>query len=223
MSKTVTHQDLKSYFGKQDHLMFAQSVKFSDLIFELLSEEKPTAAQSKVFELILNLSIDHGPETPSAIKTIAAAQEGRTISEAVAEGILQINDTHGGAIEPAMRFFYMIKNEHQDIKSLVKEYLDGHKLIGGFGHRIYKDTDPRAELILDKLKESGFDQEYVELADKVREAINESKGKSLPLNIDGAIAVALCTFGWPPNLSKSVFIIARAPGLCGQYLNNAKK
>jgi len=46
------------------------------------------------------------------------------------------------------------------------------------------------------------------------------KGQKLPLNIDGAIAVALCSFGWDPKLGKAVFIIARTPGLCGQFLNN---
>jgi len=57
-----------------------------------------------------------------------------------------------------------------------------------------------------------------ELKSKELEA---QKGKKLPLNIDGAIAVALCSFGWDSKLGKAVFLIARTPGLCGQYLTNS--
>ncbi len=220
MAKTVSHQDLKSYFGDEDHLEKSQSTSFTGMIFELLSERKPSEAELKIFELILNLSIDHGPDTPSAVPTIEAAKGGKTISEAVAAGLLEINDRHGGAIEPAMNFFKKIKDENLDPKDLVKEYLDEHKLIGGFGHRIYKDQDPRAQLILDRLSEAQIGQEWAEIALKVEQAIEQTKGAHLPLNIDGAIAVALLGFGWEPKLAKAVFIVARVPGLCAHYLNN---
>lgn len=221
MSKIVTHIDLKSYFGDEDHLEKAKATKFSDLIFELLSERKPTDAESKVFELILNLSIDHGPETPSALKVIESAKEGKTISESVASGVLEINDRHGGAIEPGMDFLYKIKNEKLDISETVKDYLNNKKIIGGFGHRLYKDSDPRAQLILDTLKEHNLGEEWILLSKDVEEEIEKNKGVHLPLNIDGAIAVALCSFGWESRLGKAVFLSARMPGLCAQYLNNS--
>lgn len=221
MAKTVKHQDLKSFFGDEDHLQIAQRKSFTQLIFELLSEKEPTSEQVQVFELILNLSIDHGPDTPSAQKVIEEAQKGENISEAVSEGIEEITDTHGGAIEPAMEFFYKIKNENLDVKELVNDYLDNKKLIGGFGHRLYKDVDPRAQLILTKLKDFNLGEEFIQLVEEVGLAIEQNKGRRLPLNIDGAIAVALCSFGWEPKLGKAVFITARTPGLCGQYLNNS--
>lgn len=226
MAKTVQHQDLKSYFGTQDHLTLSTSTSFSALIYELLTEQKPTEKELKVFELILNISIDHGDETPSAVSLIEKTKKGATISEAVAAGILEINDRHGGAIEPAMNFFYKIsesKLNEQDISLLVKEYLDKKKLIGGFGHRIYKIEDPRAELILNVLIQEGFDSQFIQIARRVEQSIENEKGVKLPLNIDGAIAVCLCTMNWSSDLSKAVFIIARTPGLCAHFINNTKK
>lgn len=220
MAKTVIHQDLKSLWGDKDHLQVAQNATFSDLVFELLSEKKPTPKESEIFELILNLSIDHGSETPSAVETIRAAHQHKTISESVAAGITQINDLHGGAIEPAMELFYRIKKKELGIKNLVEDGIKEGKRLAGFGHRIYKDLDPRAKLILSKLKESEMGLEYQELARSIESELAEQKGTKLPLNIDGAIAVVLCSFGWEPKLGKAVFIIARTPGLCGQFLNN---
>lgn len=224
MAKTITHDEAgNAKWGDIDHLKVAQSRSFSSLIFELLSEKVPTEGELKIFELVLNLSIDHGPETPSAVPTIQAAKSGKSISEAVAAGIMEINDTHGGAQEKLMEILIRIKNNELRIKEYVRQNLNEGKRILGYGHRLYKDSDPRAQLILYTLKENGFSKEFINIAKDLEKELETQKGNKLPLNIDGAIAVALCTFGWPAKLGKAVFIIARTPGLCGQYLNSIDK
>lgn len=228
MARTIVHQDFKSLWGDEDHLEVAQNTSFSNLIFELLSEQKPSPDQSKIFELILNLSIDHGPETPSALKVVEAVQKGESISKAVAEGIAQINETHGGAIEPMMEILYQLHDHQlQDrtevVQNIVAQNTKEGKRLPGFGHRIYKDLDPRAQLILTKLKEAGLGEEYLKIISELQAELAKQKSKTLPINIDGAIALALCSFGWSPKLGKAVFIVARTPGLCGQYLNHLPK
>jgi citrate synthase len=221
MAKTIKHDESgAALWGDEDHLQIAQTRSFSSLIFELLSEKVPTEGELKIFELILNLSIDHGPDTPSAVPTIEAAKAGKTISEAVSDGINHINDVHGGAQEKLMDIFYSIKNGDLRYKEFVGESLKEGKRIPGYGHRIYKDIDPRAQLILQTLKDEGFGEEFVKIAEVLESELESQKGSKLPLNIDGAIATVLCTFGWPAKLGKAVFIIARTPGLCGQYLNH---
>ncbi len=220
MAKTVKHQDLKSYWGEEDHLEVSQNRSFARMVFELLSEKTPTDSELKLFELILNLSIDHGPDTPSAVATIAAAKEGKSISESVAQGLMQINASHGAAIEPCMENYYKVHNGQVTVDSLVKEYLDQDKRLPGFGHRIYKEDDPRTQLIFQKIKEEGMSEEYIKIARDIEKELETQKGKKLPINIDGSIAVLLCTLGWDPKLSNSVFIIARTPGLCAQYINS---
>ncbi len=117
MARTIIHNENgDAKWGDSDHLEIAQTRSFTSLIFELLSEKVPTEAELKVFELILNLSIDHGPDTPSAVKVIEAAKTGKNISEAVSEGIEQINDVHGGAQEKLMEILYEIKDK-QSLRS----------------------------------------------------------------------------------------------------------
>ncbi len=220
MAKTITHQDNNAYWGDEDHLQVAQNRSFASMVYELISEQTPTPEQAKIFELILNLSIDHGTDAPSAIATIEAAKEGKDMGEAVGLGMAQINDRHGGAMEKGMEFMLHVQNQRSILKEIVQEYLDNKKLIGGFGHRLYKDQDPRAELIISKLQEAGLGAEYIAIAREIEKALEEIKGAKLVLNIDGAIAVALLSFGWEPKLGKAVFISSRASGLCGQYLNH---
>ncbi len=217
MPKIVTHKNELPYFGKDNLLTIAPTRSFSSMIYETLSGKKPTEAEAYLFETILNISIDHGTETPSAIEVIAKAKEGKLITQSVAAGILQINDYHGGAIEPCMELFYRIKKEKPDIRMVVREYLSLDKRIPGFGHRIYS-VDPRSQLLFKLAKEKKIPQEYIGLAQEIVKALKEAKGKDLPVNIDGAIAAILCTFGWEPRVGKAVFLAARTPGLCAQFL-----
>ncbi|KKR26923.1 MAG: Citrate synthase [Microgenomates group bacterium GW2011_GWC1_39_7b] len=221
MTKTIVHKNKLPYFGNENLLEIAPKRSFAGMIFELLSGKEADSHQLKVFETILNTSIDHGEETPSATETIRAAKDGKTISESVAAGILQINDTHGGAIEPAMAMFYEIRNSKHEIRNFVKEQLEQGKRLSGFGHRIY-EVDPRSQLLFKLAKDEGISDEYINLARDIERELLEQKGKVLPVNIDGAIAAILCAFGWEPKLGKAVFIIARTPGLCGQFLNSSK-
>src|SRR5689334_18106710 len=146
MAKIVTHKNEEPYFGDESLLDIAPKRSFAAMIFELLSGKKPTQDQEFLFETILNISIDHGPETPSAVEVIKNAKEGKLITQSVAAGILQISDYHGGAIEPAMELFYRIKKENLEPKVVVREYLSLDKRIPGFGHRIYT-VDPRSQLL----------------------------------------------------------------------------
>lgn len=223
MAKTVQHEELKSFFGKEDHLEVSQTKSFAQMIYETLSERTPAEGELKLFELILNISIDHGTGTPSAVATINAAKEGKSISESVALGLMQINSSHGGAIEPCMEILYRVEaTKLRSYEALIKEYLDNDKRMPGFGHRIYKDYDPRTKLIFEKMSELGLGEEFINIAKELEKELETQKGKKLPINIDGSIAVVLCTFGWEPRLSNAVFLCARVPGLCGQFLNASK-
>lgn len=217
MVKTVTCKNEKPYFGKEDLLEIAPKRSFAAMIFESLSGTRPNGHQAKIFETILTISIDHGPETPSAVETITKAKEGKLITQAVAAGILQFNDYHGGAIEPAMELFYKVKRNKLQVTSIVREYLSLDRRIPGFGHRVYK-IDPRSQLLFELVKKEKLPQVYISLAKEIQKTLSEMKKRELPINIDGAIAAILCTFGWKPALGKAVFIIARTPGLSAQYL-----
>src|SRR5581483_12361494 len=122
MAITVTHQNendetTPAMFGEQEHLKYAAKVTFPELVFESLSGQKPDQKQLKLFNLILNLCFDHGPNSPSGAATIEATKNGQPMGQAVAAGIAQINERHGGAIEPGMRFFNSVRvSKDQSIK-----------------------------------------------------------------------------------------------------------
>ena len=88
----------------------------------------------------------------------------------------------------------------------------------GFGHKIYKEKDPRAQALLKKAKDLGFDLIFADKAVKIEEEIRKQKGKKLPLNIDGAIAVLLCEMGFDSKTGKAFFILARMPSMIANII-----
>lgn len=224
MARTITHVDndetKPALFGKHDLLEFAQKMTFTEMIFEMLTERKPSESEVKILNLILDLSADHGPNAPSAVATINASKAGKTMGESVGAGMAQIGDRHGGAGGPLMAILYRVKSQESRVEDIVKDLLKNGERMPGVGHRVYKDLDPRAQLIMDMAKENGIGEEYVEIVNELRDELEKQSGKSLPINIDGAIAAIFCGFGLKPELGIAIFIVARTPGLCAHYINS---
>lgn len=235
MAKTIKHQDendetTPAMFGDNDHLEIAQNSTFTQVIFESLTERKPTEQETQILDLILSLSFDHGPNSPSASKTIEEAKNGEGMGKAVGEGIEEINERHGGAGEPLMEVLYAIESGELTVEDYVKSSLSEGKRIPGMGHRVYKQSlpsddgkekDPRAQLLMEKALELGVAEEFIRITKEIRDELYKQSGKYLTVNIDGAIAALLCGFGLDPKSGIAIFLIARTPGLCAHFINNS--
>lgn len=220
MTTTVTHgENNEPYFGKRPLITVAGVSSFAGMVYEMISGKIPSQSELELFELILNLSIDHGPDSPSAKATIVATKTRKGIGESVAAGIAVINEKHGGAQEPMMRLLYEMR-DGKSAAEIVSAHISLKKHIPGFGHRLYT-KDPRAESILKKVCDLQLSKTFIIFARELEEELSRAITKELPINIDGAIAVALCTLNWKPQWSTSVFIIARSAGLSAHAINHS--
>lgn len=203
---------------KIDQLM--GNISFSQAIYLAIKAELPSPEVGKMIDAILVSSIDHGATPPSTLAAITVASTGASINDALAAGILAISRLHGGAIEGCMEILQeaitiMEKNgktASEAAGELVKSYREANKRILGFGHRIHT-ADPRTARLYGLAQELGLAGKYVEMAKNLEKALEQSLGKKLPINVDGAIATILCELGLPSELGNTFFIMARLPGL----------
>ncbi len=98
---------------------------------------------------------------------------------------------------------------------LVNRYRDAKKRMPGLGHRIHTD-DPRTMKLFDLAKGLGLAGNGVVLISAIKTSF-QNQGKSLPINVDGAIAALLIDLEVPPALANAFFIISRVPGLVAHY------
>jgi citrate synthase len=203
---------------KIDQLM--GNISFSQAIYLAIKGELPSPEVGKMIDVILVSSVDHGATPPSTLAAITVASTGASINDALAAGILAISRLHGGAIEGCMEILQEAidimekngKNINEAAEELVKSYRETKKRILGFGHRIHT-ADPRTARLYSLAQELGFAGKYVEMAKNIEKALEQSLGKKLPINVDGAIATILCELGIPSELGNTFFIMARLPGL----------
>jgi citrate synthase len=85
--------------------------------------------------------------------------------------------------------------------------------VPGFGHPVHKPLDPRAERILELADERGVSGQHVALARAYRDAVAETWGKPLTMNVSMPIAAVLLDLGFPPAMTKAVPILARTASL----------
>ena len=190
---------------------------FGEMVYLILRGKMPDKATGKLMEAIIVSSIDHGVTPPSVLAARTVASTGAPLSSAVAAGIMSINRHHGGAITNcAIQLGEIIaKADGGDLKEAAKTLLAQWKTSGvrmsGFGHRIHS-ADPRTKRLMDLAEEAGACGKHIEAASAVAQCFAE-EGKSLPLNVDGAIAAVLADLGFEPEVMNGLFMIARTPGL----------
>jgi citrate synthase len=199
------------------------NIGFAEGIFLTLKGRLPSYAEGTLFNAIFTSSIDHGPTPPSALATRTAASTGASLNAAVAAGILSINRFHGGAIYDCMGVLEEGLSEKDETEAafpeiaetLVERYRAEKKRIPGVGHRIHSD-DPRTKRLFALAEELELTGSGVSLLKAINEYLLQ-QGKSLPINVDGAIAALLIDLDFPRELANAFFIISRVVGLVAHY------
>ena len=176
---------------------------------------------SKAMNQLLILHADHEQNASTSTVRLAGSS-GANPFACIASGIASLwGPAHGGANEAVMKMLSKIK-KNTKIKELInkaKDPNDSFKLMG-FGHRVYKNYDPRAAVMRDAchsvLNEIGRkNNPYLAIAlDLEDAALNDSyfKKKKLYPNVDFYSGILLWALGFPVTMYTAVFSLARTVG-----------
>ena len=178
----------------------------------MLRGQKPSAKQVQAMDVSLILYAEHefNASTFSArcvVSTLSDLHSGITAAIGALKGPL-----HGGANEAAMSVLEGVGTASR-AEPWVRQALDAKQKIMGFGHRVYKDGDPRA-IYLKKLTaavaaETGH-EDMERMADIIESVVwNE---KRIPPNVDWPCARLYHYFGLPKDLYTPLFVVARVIG-----------
>ncbi len=198
-------------------------ISFGEMAYLVLKGELPTPEIGRLMDAMLVSSVDHGVTPPSALAARTVASGGAPLTTAIAAGIMTINRHHGGAIEDCMKILLECVAYKREkgcdapgaARDKMAEFRAKKIRVPGYGHRIHTD-DPRTARLFELAGVAGVAGEYIEMGQALRQAMKESLGKDLPMNVDGGIAAVLCELGFPPALGNGFFAISRSVGLTAQ-------
>jgi citrate synthase len=205
-------------------------ISFGEMVYLLLKGELPSPQVGRLMDAIMVTSVDHGATPPSALAARTVASGGAPLTTAIAGGIMTINRHHGGAIEGCMNVLReLVAYRHEQgldsetaARKKMAEFRAAKIRVPGYGHRVHTD-DPRTRRLFALTEEAGVAGEYIEMGHALRQAMKESLGRDLPMNVDGAIAAVLCELGFPPELGNGFFAISRTVGLTAQVYEEVSR
>jgi citrate synthase len=202
-------------------------VGFGELAFWLVTQQRPTPSQTRVFETVLVALADHG-FTPTAIAarlTYLSAPD--SIQGALAAGLLGGGSRFLGVTEDCGRYLADVLAAHDgDLPTddagwdelalaAVRRSREAKRFVPGLGHPVHKEQDPRTPVLLAIAAEEGLKGPHLLLFEAIGRVHPQVLGKTLPLNGAGVCGAALADLGLPIDLLRGFALLARAAGLLG--------
>ena len=190
----------------------------------MLKGEEPDEATVRRFDTCLILHADHELNASAfSARVTSSTLSGLSSSVMAAIGTLK-GPLHGGANEQVARMLLEIKSPDR-LESWLENHLKSGEKVMGFGHRVYKEGDPRAKILKNMsaeiTKENGHPELY-EMSARLEELMAQKKG--LICNVDFYSASVYYSMGIPIDLFTPVFATSRISGWCAhvleQYQNN---
>ncbi len=185
----------------------------------MLTGEEPDAESVRALETYLNTVSDHGMNASTFAARVIVSTRSDIVSAVVgAIGALK-GPLHGGAPGPALDVVFEIR-ESDRAEIVLREKLERGERLMGFGHRIYRVRDPRADVLAEaaeRLYARNGDGELYGLALEVEKTAlkllaEHRPGRNLKTNVEFYTALLLYGLGLPAQLFSPTFAAARVAG-----------
>jgi len=210
-----------SYAGDFLHMLFAVPAEDYD-VDPLLT---------KTLDMLLILHADHEQNcSTSTVRMVGSS--GADLFSSISAGIQALSGPlHGGANQAVIEMLERIEADGRNIGKYVdmaKDRDSGFRLMG-FGHRVYKNFDPRAHVIKKKadevLSQLGIDDPLLDIAKELERIALEDDffvERKLYPNVDFYSGIIYRAMGIPTNMFTVMFALGRLPGWIAQWLEMKK-
>jgi citrate synthase len=203
------------------------AANFLHLMFSVPAEPyKPDPVVAAALNVLLILHADHGQNCSATAVRLVGSGEANIFSS-VAAGVLALSGPlHGGANQEVVEMLEHMVAGEGDVAHYVKRAKskeDPFRLMG-FGHRIYKNFDPRARIIkqaaTDVLAKLGINDPLLEIAVELEQvALSDDYflERKLYPNVDFYSGIIYRALGFPTDMFTVLFALGRLPGWLAQW------
>lgn len=198
-----------NYTGNFLHMMFSEPYK----------KYEASETVKRALDLFLMLHADHEQNcSTSTVRMVASA--GANLFASVSAGVCALwGPLHGGANMAVIQMLESIHEDGDDGTRFIKAAKNKEARLMGFGHRVYKNFDPRAKILgkacTEVLDEMGGSNPLLDIAKRLEEAALEDEyftSRKLYPNVDFYSGILLKAIGIPVEMFTVMFSIGRLPG-----------
>jgi citrate synthase len=199
------------------------SSNFKSMLFKMENSYEPDPRLAKALDVLFILHADHEQNcSTNAVRSVGSS--GVDPYSAVAAGVAALyGPLHGGANEAVLRMLRRIETTEN-----IPDFLEGVKnrdeKLMGFGHRVYKNYDPRARIIkkhVDEVLEATGENPLLDIATELeKRALDDDYFTSRKLypNVDYYSGLIYEAMGIPTDMFTVIFAIPRTSGWVAQWM-----
>jgi citrate synthase len=195
---------------------------FLNMMFSVPAEDYHVDPEvERVMNLLLMLHADHEQNCSTSTVRLVGSSKANLFAS-ISAGICALwGPLHGGANQEVLEMLQAIQKDGGDVKKYVamaKDKTSGFRLMG-FGHRVYKNFDPRAKIIKKAadsvLGKLGMKDPLLDIAKELEEAALKDPyfvERKLYPNVDFYSGIIYRAMGFPTNMFTVLFALGRLPG-----------
>jgi 2-methylcitrate synthase/citrate synthase II len=195
---------------------------FSGNLLYLITGKEPSPAHEQAMDVSLILYAEHEFNASTFTARVVTSTQSDIYSAITAAiGALK-GPLHGGANERVIEVLGEVASP-EVAEEWVRDALAKKRRIMGFGHRVYKDGDPRAVILREhcrKLAEESGSTELEQIADTIESHVRAEKG--LPPNLDWPSARLYHYMGLPVELYTPLFVASRVVGWAAHVIEQTE-
>jgi citrate synthase len=216
------HNQGKPYVYPDNDLSYAGN--FLAMIYKMTElKYEPDPRLERALDVLFILHADHEQNcSTSAVRSVGSSQVDPY--SAVAAGVAALyGPLHGGANEAVLRMLTRIERK-ENVPGFIEGVKNGDERLMGFGHRVYKNFDPRAKIIK-KAVEDVFEvtgkNPLLEIATELEKIALEDEyfvNRKLYPNVDFYSGLIYEALGMPVEMFPVLFAIGRTSGWIAQWL-----
>jgi citrate synthase len=183
--------------------------------YYMLTGSVPDSFLSKVMDVLLILHADHECNASTFATVVVRSTLSDTYSAIVAGIAALKGPLHGGANEEVMRMLQAI-GSLDNVDRFLEDAMSQKIRIAGFGHRVYKTTDPRAAILRsyarDVTRRAGKEH-WLETAERIEQVMAVKYGqRGIWPNVDFFSGVVMASMGIETSMFTPIFAVGRSAG-----------
>lgn len=199
---------------------------FLYMTFGNVTEEfTPDPVVVAAMNTLLILHADHEQNCSASTVRMVGSSHANLYASVSAGAAALWGPRHGGANQEVLEMLEDIRDNYNgDVKKVVDEAKDKKRLLFGFGHRVYKNFDPRAKIIKTAcdniLAKLGVNDPLLEIAKELEQvALNDPYfiERKLYPNVDFYSGIIYKALGFPTPMFTVLFALGRMPGWISQW------
>ncbi len=188
----------------------------ADTLRMLHGDNGPTPDEAAALDAYFVTVSDHGMNASTFAARVVASTRADLFAAITAGYCALTGPLHGGAPEPVLEMLDAIGTEERIVPWIVAALARGDRLMG-FGHRIYRVRDPRADVLKSVVGKLGASTQQLTFAAQVEAAARAALAKSKPdrpldTNVEFYTAILLDALAIPRQAFTPIFAVARSAG-----------